>query len=128
GGSSASDSHRPIDRYGSPVAAGQRHVSETNLPASHLHPGVAAGGERVADGVTLAQQGAVHPRVLMDLHAAVRRIGGGDEPEPTLPLLGGEVLLLVAGGDAAAVRDDPNLPEVDRLGAGRVRLAVHHAV
>jgi hypothetical protein len=63
----------------------------------------------------------------VDRDGAIAAIPGGHEPQVALLVGLGEILLLVARGEAAALREDPDLEEVDQLRLGGVELAVGHA-
>src|SRR5262245_59669619 len=120
GGLLAGQRHRLLVGDGRAVTGRQHHVAETDLSAGHLHPGMAAWSEGMGHRLSLAEERRVHAGVLVDRHTAVRRVGRGDEPELTLPLVGREVLLLVAWSDAPATGQQPDLEEVDWLGPGGV--------
>ena len=51
----------------------------------------------------------------------------GDEAEAVVALIERELALVVAGGVAASVGEDPDLEQVDRLGGRGVVLAVDDA-
>jgi len=63
----------------------------------------------------------------VDGERAVAAAGRDQQAQEAAALLGGEELLLVAGRQAAPLGLDPDLEEVDRLGARAVELAVDDA-
>jgi hypothetical protein len=71
------------------------------------------------------QRRAVQGHILVDGHAAVPPVARADEIQPRLALGDrGQRLLLVARGDAALLRHDPDLEEVDGLGLARIIFAM----
>jgi len=85
---------------------------------------VTVGGEFVGDGLAGTEARGVEAGVLVDRHGAVVGVGRGDEKEPAVALFDGEALLLVAGGQAAGIGQNPNLQEMDAFASRGVELAV----
>jgi hypothetical protein len=73
------------------------------------------------------EEARVEPRVAVDRHAPVGRVGRGHEAQAALLVGGAEGLLLVARRDARLGGLQPDLEEVHRVGRRGVELAVGHA-
>src|SRR5262249_1897594 len=71
GGRVAGQGERALVGDGRAIAGGEDHVAEADLSARDLDPGMTARGEGVGHGLSLAEEGRVDPRVLVNGHAAV---------------------------------------------------------
>src|SRR5512140_1607938 len=111
---------------GGAVALAERGAVQLDAAASHLDPGVAAGGDSEADARPRGELRREDGRVLLDGHGAVAPVARGDEPQPPAELVGPEGLLLVARLRPLALREEPDLEEMDGLGLRVVPLAVGH--
>src|SRR6266850_2233052 len=118
---------RALVAYRGAVARGQLLAVQLDRAARHLHPGVPSGAELVGDALALSQKRPVDRGVLIDLHRSLAPVPRRKQAKRSLPLVGREVLLLVAGREAALLGDDPDLQEVHRVGPGGVELAVRDA-
>ncbi|MNE18243.1 hypothetical protein D3C80_1112650 [compost metagenome] len=109
------------------VADAQALTVDGQRAAGHVDVGEALGRQREALLLGAVEQAGVDAGVLMDRQRALGAVRRDDQAQPSALVGGVEVLLLVARGDALAVRYDPDLQEVHRLLAGGVVLAVAHA-
>jgi hypothetical protein len=112
---------------GGAVAGRQLVAVDLDLAAGDVDPGAAAGGQLVGGALAGGEQAGVHGGVLVDGHAAVAAVARGDQAQAAAALGVGEPLLLVARTQAALLGQDPDLQQVQRLGARRIDLAVGHA-
>jgi len=80
----------------------------------------------VLDGLAGPEDAGVEAEILVHRDRTVPTLAGGEEPQSALLVLLGEELLLVAGGQTGALRQDPDLEKMDVFLAGSVVLAVGH--
>src|SRR5262245_21539043 len=106
------------------IAGRELPAVQLELAARDLEPGAAAGLERVLERLAALEQRAPDLRIAVDRERAVASVARGQQTRLPAPGLGGEVLLLVARLEAAALGLDPDLEEVD----GPVRVGVELAV
>ena len=118
---------RALPAHRRAVARGQRGAVQLDPPAHHLQPRVPPVGQRVLHPLARLEARGVEIRVLVDGHAAAAPVAGGDQPQGAPLLRFRDRLLLVAGGEPAAVGQEPDLEEVHRLVALAVELAVGDA-
>ena len=111
---------------GRSVALAERLAVDARCARQQLHPGAPARREIELDRGARVERAHVEARVLMNGHRAVASVATRDEAQ-RVPLSIVEALLLVAGGQGARLRLDPDLEKVHRLGRGVIALAVEHA-
>lgn len=93
----------------------------------HLDPCVTFGGDGVRDLCAAFEECVVDARILLDGDGLVLAVGARDESESSGSLVGREMALLVARGEALLARLDPDLDESCFVGLGGVELGVRDA-
>ena len=92
-----------------------------------MHIGATPRRQRQFGRLVAVEQADQQPRILVDRHRAVGAVGAGHQAQAAALVGGVEALFLVAGGNAAHVRLDPDLQEMGLGLAGMVELGVADA-
>ena len=119
------EGRRVFDRCA--VAGAQPLAVQIETAAYHLKPGFAAGFERVRHLLTFFNNRSEDRRVLVDRERAVTAIGRDDQPQLSLFLARGEILLFIAGLQPFLLGHQPDLQEMNRRGLRVIELAVVNA-
>jgi hypothetical protein len=109
------------------VAGGQVNAVEGQRPLRHVQPGASACPKLVRHRLSGLEPEAIDVRVLMNGRRAVPTVGRDEQHFGRLGVCGRGLPFGVAGRQAALAGLNPDLQEMQRLGAGGVEFAVGDA-
>jgi hypothetical protein len=114
-------------RQGDRIALIDGFTIDDRAASGNLEPVISIGTDGHGDRRAGGQNRGIEVQILMDGDGVIAAIAGGEEAELALLAVVGKGFLLIAGGDAGLLRDDPDLQQMGGAVGGGIEFAVGDA-